>query len=145
MLEIFFFILGLINSVALILVFILRKNRLDLVRRFGWIYLLLILPAVFGVGLASCLQAPRYAVFLGIFLAFLLLEWLFDHILSPVFQESWRQDWRWLTPYLILYYAMNYGFVVMPWKHKLIWGLIMFSLAVIQISANLWSHPWTKK
>ncbi len=145
MLEPFFFILGLINSVALTLIFILRKNRLDLVQRFGWIYLLLILPAIFGVGLASWMQSPRHAVFIGIFLAYLLLEWLFDHILAPGFRESWRQNWRYLTPYLVLYYAMNYGFVVMPWKHYLIWGLIMFSLAVIQIIANLWSHPWTKK
>lgn len=144
MLEMFFFVLGLVNSISLISVFILRKNRLDLVKRFGWIYLLLIFPAVSGVVLASWIQSPQYAVFLGIFLAYLLLEWLFDHILSPGFQEKWRQDWRWLTPYLVLYYAMNYGFVVMPWKHNLLWGLIMFSLAVIQITANMWSHPWTK-
>jgi hypothetical protein len=108
-------------------------------------YLLLILPAVFGVAMASWTQSPQYAVFMGIFLAYLFLEWLFDHILNPGFQESWRQDWRWLTPYLVLYYAMNYGFVVMPWKHNFIWGVIMFSLTVVQITANMWSHPWKKK
>ncbi len=145
MLETFFFILGLVNSVLLIFVFILRKNRLDLINRFGWIYLVLIFPAIFGVILASRVQVPQYAVFLSIFLAYLLLELLFDHLLSRGFRENWRQDWRRLIPYLVLYYMMSYGFVVMPWKYNLIWGLIMLTLAVLQIAVNLWSHPWTKK
>ncbi len=95
--------------------------------------------------LASRVQVLQYAVFLGIFLAYLLLELLFDHLLSRGFRENWRQDWRRLIPYLVLYYMMNYGFVVMPWKHNLIWGLIMLTLAVLQIALNLWSHPWTKQ
>jgi hypothetical protein len=31
-----FFALGVVNNVALLVVFILRKRRLDLIRRFGW-------------------------------------------------------------------------------------------------------------
>lgn len=45
MLEVFFFILGLVNSVFLILIFLIRKNRLSLLQRFGQIYLLLAIPA----------------------------------------------------------------------------------------------------
>lgn len=33
----FFFVLGLVNSVCLIIVFVLRRRRLDLVQRFGWL------------------------------------------------------------------------------------------------------------
>jgi hypothetical protein len=113
-LEAYFFILGLVNSVFLILLFLVRKNRLDLIYRFG---------------------------FLGIFLAFLLVEGLFDYALKINFRENWRKNWKWLVPYLGLYYAMNYGFVVMPWKTSLVWGLIMLGLFIVQIIANLRSHP----
>ena len=49
MLEVFFFILGLVNSVFLIFIFLIRKNRLALLRRIGWIYLLLAIPATYGI------------------------------------------------------------------------------------------------
>jgi hypothetical protein len=35
---------------------------------------------------------------------------------------------------------MNYGFVVMPWKSSLVWGLVMLGLFIIQIIANLQTH-----
>ncbi len=142
MLELFFFILGIVNSVFLIFIFAIRKNRLDLVRRIGWSYLLLSIPAAYGVYLVVQEQkAMQYGVFLGIFLVFLLLEWLFDYVFKINFREKWRQNWKWLVPYLGFYYAMNYGFVVMPWKTSLAWGLIMLGLFIVQIVANLRSHP----
>jgi len=30
---------------------------------------------------------------------------------------------------------------VMPWKTSLVWGLIMLGLFIVQIIANLKSHP----
>jgi len=142
MLEVYFFILGLVNSVFLILLFLIRKNRLDLVNRFGWIYLLLAVPAAYGIFLVHQENAAaQYGIFLGIFLAFLLIEWLFDYVLKINFRENFRKNWKWMVPYLGLYYAMNYGFVVMPWKTSLVWGLIMLGLFVVQIIANLRSHP----
>jgi hypothetical protein len=140
MLEIFFFDLGIVNSVFLIVIFILRRNRLDLIQRFGWIYLLLAIPAIYGIFLAVQDEALRHAIFLGIFLAFLLMEWLFDFVLKINFRENWKKNWKWVVPYLVLYYAMNYGFVVMPWKISLSWGIIMLGLFVVQIVTNLWSH-----
>jgi hypothetical protein len=140
MLEIFFFDLGVVNSILLIAVFILRKKSLDFVQRFGWIYLLLAIPAIYGIFLAVQNEASRYAIFLGIFLAFLLMEWLFDFVLKINFRENWKKNWKWVVPYLVLYYAMNYGFVVMPWKISLSWGIIMLGLFVVQIVTNLWSH-----
>ena len=145
MLEPFFFILGIVNSVFLIFIFVIRKNRLDLVWRIGWAYLLLSIPAAYGVYLVVQEQkAMQYGVFLGIFLVFLLLEWLFDYVLKINFRENWRQNWKWLVPYLGFYYAMNYGFVVMPWKTSLAWGRIMLGLFIVQIVANLRSHPRIK-
>jgi len=142
MLEVYFFILGLVNSVFLILLFLVRKNRLDLVNRFGWVYLLLAIPAAYGIFLVHQEnETVRYSIFLGIFLAFLLVEWLFDYAFKINFRENWRKNWKWLVPYLGLYYAMNYGFVVMPWKTSLVWGLIMLGLFIVQIIANLKSHP----
>jgi hypothetical protein len=36
---------------------------------------------------------------------------------------------------------VNYGFVVMPWKTSLVWGLTMLGLFVVQVVAKLRSHP----
>jgi len=142
MLEVYFFILGLVNSVFLILLFLVRKNRLDLLYRFGWIYLLLAIPAAYGIFLVQQEnETVRYSIFLGIFLAFLVVEWLFDYKLRIDFRGNWRKNWKWIVPYLALYYAMNYGFVVMPWRTSLVCGLIMLGLFIVQIIANLKSHP----
>ena len=142
MVEGFFFILGLVNSVLLIFIFLIRKNGLALLRRIGWVYLLLAIPAAYGIFLVAQEQKTvRYSIFLGIFLAFILVEWLFDYVLKINFRENWKRNWKWMVPYLALYYAMNYGFVVMPWKTSLASGLIMLGLFVIQIIANLRSHP----
>ncbi len=142
MLEVFFFILGLVNSVGLIFIFLIRRKRLDIIRRIGWIYLLLAIPTVYGIFLVIQEQKRvRYIIFLVIFLAFLLLEWLYDYILKINFRVNWKQNWKWMLPYLGLYYAMNYGFVIMPWKVNLIWGIIMAGCFIIQIITNLSSHP----
>ena len=142
MLEVYFFVLGLVNSVFLILLFLVRKNRLDLVSRFGWIYFLLAVPAAYGIFLVHQEnETVRYSIFLGIFLAFLVVEWLFDYVLKINFRENWKKNWKWIVPYLALYYATNYGFVVMPWRTSLAWGLIMLGLFIVQIIANLKSHP----
>jgi len=142
MLEVYFFVLGLVNSIFLSLLFIVRKRRLDLVNRFGRIYFLLAIPAACGVFLVQQEnQTVQYSIFLGIFLAFLFVEWLFDYRLRINFRENWRRNWKWMVPYLGLYYAMNYGFVVMPWRTSLVWGLIMIGLFIVQMTANLRSHP----
>ena len=142
MLELFFFILGIVNSAFLILIFLIRKNRLDLLQRIGWMYLLLAIPAVYGIFLVFQEQkAVQYSIFLGIFLAYLALEWLLDYVLKINFREKWKQNWKWLLPYLVLYYAINYGFVVMPWKTHLSWGFVMLGLFIIQIITNIRSHP----
>jgi hypothetical protein len=142
MLEVFFFILGLVNSVFLIFIFLIRKNRLTLLQRIGWVYLLLAIPAVYSIILVVQEQKTvRYSIFLGIFLVFLLLEWLYDYVFKINFRENWKKNWKWTVPYLVLYYAMNYGFVVMPWKTNITWGFIMLGLFIIQIIAKLRDHP----
>jgi hypothetical protein len=142
MLELFFFVLGIVNSTLLIFIFLIRKNRFTLLQQIGWVYLLLAIPAVYGIFLVVQEEKTvRYSIFLVIFLAFLTIEWLFDHVLKINFRDNWRKNWKWILPYLGLYYAMNYGFVVMPWKTSLPWGLVMLGLFIIQIITNLRSHP----
>ena len=137
MLEKLFFILGLVNNLFLIFIFLIRKDKMVLLKRIGWVYLLLAIPAVYGIFLVSQEQkAVQYSIFLGIFLAFLALEGLYDYILKIPF----RNNWKLLTPYLVLYYAMNYGFVVMVWKTSLPRGLIMLGLFIIQIIVNICTH-----
>jgi len=142
MLQEFFFILGIVNSISLIFIFLIRKKKLTLLKRIGWVYTLLAIPAVYGIILVvQEQQTVRYTIFLEIFLAFLLLEWLYDYVLKINFRENWRKNWKWVVPYLCLYYAMNYGFVVMPWKTSFTWGIIMLGLFIIQIITNLRTHP----
>ena len=141
MLQPLFFFLALANNILLIVIFVIRKRpELPRLRRVGVIYLLLALPAAYALALA--LREPgaaRHAIFLGIFLAFLALEGIYDFVLKIPFRESW--DWRLLTPYLALYYAMNYGFVVMVWKSSLAGGILMLVLFVVQIAINIITHP----
>jgi len=137
MLEELFFILGLVNNLFLIFIFLIRKDKMVLLKRIGWVYLLLAIPAVYGIFLVAQEQkSVQYSIFLGIFLAFLALEGLYDHILKIPF----RKNWKLLTPYLVLYYAMNYGFVVMVWKTSLPRGLLMLGLYIIQIIVNICTH-----
>src|SRR5512139_52983 len=140
MLEKFYFALGLVNSVFLILIFLIRKNHLDLLQRIGWTYLLLAIPAIYVIFLVQQEhKSPRYTIFLGIFLAFLAIEALYDWILKIPFRET--MDWKLLAPYVALYISMNYGFVVMTWKYYSVpYGIILLVLFVIQIIANIATH-----
>jgi uncharacterized membrane protein YhaH (DUF805 family) len=133
-----FFSLGILNNLVLIFIFLIRRKRLTLIRKTGWIYFLLAIPAIYGIVLAAPEQhSIQYSIFLGIFLIFMLVEWIYDYILKIDFRENWKL----LVPYLVLYYAMNYGFIVMSWKVSMMWGIIMLGLFVIQIITNLISHP----
>ncbi len=142
MLEPFFFGLGVANSLLLILVFLARKDHLKALRHYGWVYLLLAIPALAGILLALQEEkSVQYSIFLGIFLAFLALELLYDFVLKVDFRLSWIRNWKLAAPYLALYWAMNYGFVVMVWKTSLAGGLVMLGLFVVQIAANVATHP----
>jgi len=139
MIEKLFFILGLVNNLFLIFIFLIRKDKIVLLERFGWVYLLLAIPAVYGILLViQENKTAQYTIFLGIFLAFLALEGLYDHILKIPF----RNNWKLLTPYLVLYYDELWicSDVVMVWKNSLPRGLIMLSLFIIQIIVNICTH-----
>ncbi|HTY38011.1 MAG TPA: hypothetical protein VMH23_12920 [Bacteroidota bacterium] len=132
-----FFFLGIANNILLIAIFLVRRNHLALLQSCGWLYLLLALPAAYTLFLVQREEpAVQLTVFLGIFLAFLALEGIYEFILKIPF----RDDWRLLVPYIVLYLAMNYGFVVMSWKQARTNGIIMLVLFVIQIIANMSSH-----
>jgi hypothetical protein len=137
MVEQFFFLLGLANNIALILIFLIRKNHVAFLQSYGWVYLLLAAPAVYMLFLVQRDEkALQYSIFLGIFIAFLALEALYEFILKIPF----RENWRFVTPYVILYFAMNYGFVVMTLKNSTEKGLVLLALFVIQIVANIMTH-----
>jgi len=138
MLEELYLGLGLANNIALILIFLVRGTRgIAPLKRIGPAYLLLAIPAVYGIVLVAQEQkAVQYAIFLGIFLAYLALEGLYDF----VWKIPFRKDWR-LVPYLALYFAMNYGFVVMVWKVSLAGGILMLVLFIVQILVNIATHP----
>lgn len=141
MLEPFYFALGILNNVVLIFIFLIRQNNPDLLQRIGWIYFLLAIPALYAIFLVQKEhKTPRYTIFLVIFLAFLAIEALYDWILRIPFRET--MDWKQLTPYVALYISMNYGFMVMSWKYYSVRsGIILLVLFVIQITANIATHP----
>jgi hypothetical protein len=129
-----FFALGIANNLILIVIFVLRGNHLAFIQSWGWVYLPLAIPAIYVMFLMrSEKKAVQFQIFLGIFLAFLCLEGLLDFVWKIPFRENWQI----LIPYLVLYYAMNYGFIVMVWKDSRRRGIVMFVLFVIQIVANV--------
>jgi len=141
MLEELFFVLGIVNNLFLIYIFLIRR-KMAILQRVGRFYFLLGIPAVYGIFLVQQEhKAAQYSVFLGIFLAFLALEALYDYILKIPFRENLKKYWKPAIPYLALYYAMNYGFVVMVWKnYSQIGGVIMLGLFIIQIIVNISTH-----
>ena len=141
MLEELFFILGIVNNLFLIYIFLIRK-KMTILQRVGKFYFLLALPAIYGIFLVQREhKAVQYSIFLGIFLAFLALEALYDYVLKIPFRENLKKYWKPAIPYLALYYAMNYGFVVMVWKnYSQISGIIMLGLFIIQIIVNISTH-----
>ena len=139
MLESLFFVLGVVNNLALIAIFIVRGRRLDLIERYGWLYLLLSVPAAYAIVLAQQQDGKgQYTVFLTIFLTFLAFEALYDWILKIPFRES--MNWRVLAPYVALYISSSYGFVVMVWKDSVAGGLLLLVLTVAQFVANALTH-----
>ena len=146
MIELFFFILGLINSVFLIIIFSLRKRRIDIVKKYNYIYLLLAIPAIILLIIsASEPSAIQYTIFLIIFITFLIYEWILDFWLKKDFRENMKDNLLWVIPYLMLYYSMNYGFIIMPWKSNISWGIIITFLFLVQFTLNIISHPKSKK
>lgn len=138
MLKELFIIMGFLNDFFLILIFQLRgKNNLEPVKKIGYYYLGMIIPTIIGIILTLTEQQPyAYLVFLIIFGVYLFVEWLFDYKMEVDF----RSNWKLLVPYLALYYMMNYGFIVMPWKDSTVIGSILLILFIIQILANIRSH-----
>jgi len=145
MLEPLFFILGIVNNLFLIFIFLIRKKNLDLLKKVGWLYFLLAIPAVYGIYLVQVEgKTQRYTIFLIIFLAFLAIEALYDWILKIQFREN--MDWKQLVPYVVLYISMNYGFVAMVWQYySLAGGIVLLILFIIQIILNILSHPRGKR
>jgi hypothetical protein len=141
MLEELFFVLGVVNNLFLIYIFLIR-GKMTILKRVGKFYFLLAIPAVYEIFLVQWEhKTVRYSIFLGIFLAFLILEFLYDYILKIPFRENLKKYWKQAIPYLSLYYAMNYGFVVMVWKnYSQIGGAIMLGLLIIQIIVNIRTH-----
>ena len=140
MLEIIFLLLSFMNSLFLITIFIVRK-RLNWagVKKIGYGYFCLGPLAIYAMILVIREQQDSaYNVFLLVFLCYLAMEILLDHVLKIEFRMLKR--WYLLVPYLVLYYAMNYGFMVMSWKIHVVWGILLLGLFILQIVTNAKSH-----
>jgi hypothetical protein len=139
--DIFIFIIAVLNSVLLTAVFLAQiKGKTALVRVLGVAFLCLAFPGAAALIMAFLSGAAiETVVFLCIFLVYLIVEWLYDYALKLDF----RGNWRLLVPYLALYFASNYGFFVMSYRISPAQGFIILALAAVQIAANLLTH--TKK
>jgi len=138
MFEEYYFILGIVNNLFLITIFLsVISSNSKILNKVGFAYLFLMIPAIFGIFYAQKLHMPvQYMIFLGIFIAFLVLEGIYDFVLKI----SFRKNWKLLIPYLMLYWSMNYGFVVMAWKYSVVQGYVMLGLFILQLASNITSH-----
>ena len=108
--------------------------------------MLLAIPAIILLIIsASEPSAIQYTIFLIIFITFLIYEWILDFWLKKDFRENMKDNLLWVIPYLMLYYSMNYGFIIMPWKSNISWGIIITFLFLVQFTLNIISHPKPKK
>ena len=141
--ETLYFVIGIVNNLILTIIFVLRKlGRMVLVKRLGFCYLLLSLPAAASLILAVLSGVSvDTLIFISLYLAYLLIEFLFDYALKIDF----RSNWKLLVPYLIFYYAMCYGFFVISWRTSKIFGIIMLCLTTVQIAAHILSHKKSGK
>ncbi|QEE14808.1 hypothetical protein DSAG12_00625 [Promethearchaeum syntrophicum] len=146
MLKILLIIWGLLHNLLLILIFFLRfkgfeKNK-DIIQKIGYFYLGLT-PFAIIVWILSVLneRPSSNGIFCAIFLLYIGLEAIFDFILKIEF----RNIWYLLVPYLILYYAVNYGIVMMIWAESQPWGIVLLVLWIIQLIANTISHRRPKE
>jgi hypothetical protein len=138
------FLLASCNSIFLLAIFIIRKNPASpLLRKIGKTYLFLFIPAGIAGIILSLVELAEisYFIYLAIFLAYLGLDALFDFVLKVDF----RSNWKLLVPYLVLYFAYNYGFYVMPWKQDVVLGIILLALFIAQLVTNATTHPQSKK
>lgn len=145
MLEIYnliYFLFAIVNNLLLISLFLFtRFGRLDIVKKIGYAYFSLIIPATYLLLLSGRQEMSiQYVIFLSIFVVFALLEFFYDFLFKIEFRTNFRKNWKYLIPYLVLYYAMNYGLCVMVWKNSLIKGIVIVFLFAIQIIANILSH-----
>ena len=146
MLKTILIIWGFFQNLLLILIFYLRfkgyeKNK-DLIRKIGYFYLGLAPFAIIVWVLSVTNQRPSSnGIFCAIFLIYLAIEALLDFILKIEF----RSIWYLLIPYLILYYIVNYGIVVMIWAEDSNWGIVMLVLWIIQLIVNGISHRKPKE
>jgi hypothetical protein len=145
MLEEVFFVLGVINNLFLIFIFLIR-DKSALLRKIGWTYFLLAIPALYGIFLVQQEnKSIQYTAFLGIFLVFLITEGVYDYVLKIPFRDNLKKYWKQATLYLALYYAMNYGFILMTWKYySQVAGGILLVLFIIQIIVNLGTHGFSQ-
>ncbi|TFH31347.1 MAG: hypothetical protein E4G98_00240 [Promethearchaeota archaeon] len=130
-------ILGISCNLIFIVIFYIRKKHLDWLEKYGKYSFLLLLPAVASliVGIIEKVPSTNY-VFLGIFFLYMGLEFVYEFWLKIDF----RHNWKLATPYILLYYMMNYGLVMMPWAFSLTMGGILLGLMIIQYIVNFWSH-----
>ncbi|MCR4440424.1 MAG: hypothetical protein QHJ34_14905 [bacterium] len=104
--------LAVAHNVLLIAVFILRARHMVLLEHLGWTHLLLAMPAACALLLARGQPlGVQYTVFLSMLLAFGFRGsvWLVPRL-------PFGQEWSLLAPYLMVYFAMSFGFVVMSWE-----------------------------
>lgn len=142
MLKELFWILSFANNFFLIAIFHIRAGgNFTHVKQIGYYYLSLIIPTIVGIALTWVeSDAATYRVFLILFALYLGLEWILDYKLQIDFRADFSKNWKLLVPYLALYYMMNYGFIVLPWKDNQWLGILLLILFIIQIIENIRSH-----
>lgn len=130
-------ILSFLVNFSFIILFYLRISHLNWIENYGIYINLLLIPGIVGLiyGFLEKVEA-KILILYSFFFFFMILEFLFDYYLHLDF----RGNWLLLTPYLVLYYIMNYSLVVIPWKKSRKRGIILLFLFLVQIGVNLLSH-----
>lgn len=131
-------------QLALIVHFALRRRRLDLILRYGWVIYVLAVPAA-AVAAVMLLGGKPWPFWVG---GLLYVAWaLFGYVVEYVKQIRWRTPPRWpiFVPYVLLYLAtiMFYWWPLALLSRPLwtVYGVLFVISTVLNVTSHRPSQP----
>lgn len=138
-LDALFVVTAFLFQIVLIILFAVRRRRLDLVLRYGWLVYALSIPAV-GVSILLLRGGKSWSLWLG---GFLYLIWaIFGFSVEYVKGIQWRSPARWsiFAPYVLLYLAtIMFYWWPLALVNKPLWYVYAL-LFVLSTILNVTSH-----
>lgn len=118
-----------------------KKERIDLIRIFGTLWLTLAIPLV--IVFIHYLIVGR-ELWIMIYFGFIFLYMLVELLLDYVFKLEFRQKWITHAPYIVLEYIALFGLIGISFSIDRTWGFLV-SISFWVLLASLIYLYWGRK